>query len=29
MEKELAKGKRWCKDCKNEYERERRKKILN
>jgi len=23
--KELAKGKRWCKDCKNEYERERRK----
>ena len=23
--KELAKGKRWCKDCKNDYERERRK----
>lgn len=22
--KELAKGKRWCKDCKNEYERNRR-----
>ena len=22
--KELAKGKRWCKDCKNKYERERR-----
>jgi hypothetical protein len=22
--KELAKGKRWCKDCKNEYERIRR-----
>lgn len=26
LEKELAKGKRWCKDCKNEYERQRRKK---
>lgn len=26
IEKELAKGKRWCKDCKNEYERQRRKK---
>lgn len=25
QKKELAKGKRWCKDCKNEYERERRK----
>lgn len=24
-QKELAKGKRWCKKCKNEYERERRK----
>ena len=23
--KELAKGKKWCKDCKNEYERNRRK----
>ena len=26
LEKPLVKGKRWCKDCKNEYERERRKK---
>ena len=26
QEKPLVKGKRWCKDCKNEYERERRKK---
>ena len=26
IEKELVKGKRWCKNCKNEYERERRKK---
>lgn len=25
LKKELVKGKRWCKDCKNEYERERRK----
>jgi hypothetical protein len=24
LPKELAKGKRWCKDCKNEYERQRR-----
>lgn len=24
-QKELAKGKRWCKECKNAYERERRK----
>ena len=26
QEKPLAKGKRWCKDCKNDYERQRRKK---
>ena len=26
MVKELTKGKRWCKDCKNEYKKERRKK---
>lgn len=26
IEKELVKGKRWCKNCKNEYERKRRKK---
>jgi hypothetical protein len=26
LPKELAKGKRWCKDCKNEYERLRRSK---
>lgn len=25
QQKELAKGKRWCKECKNAYERERRK----
>jgi hypothetical protein len=24
LPKDLAKGKRWCKDCKNEYERQRR-----
>ena len=26
IEKELVKGKSWCKNCKNEYERKRRKK---
>ena len=25
--KELAKGKRWCKDCKNSYELERKSKM--
>jgi hypothetical protein len=25
--KELPKGKRWCKDCKNEYEKERKSKL--
>ena len=27
--KELAKGKRWCKDCKNSYELERKSKMSN
>ena len=27
--RELAKGKRWCKRCKNEYERRRRAKAGN